>query len=53
MSCTFWNRRRRLRQQLGIERKVKEEVPESMVEPSEEPDTKEKKPPPRKKEAQS
>lgn len=25
MSCTFWNMRRRLRQQLGIERAVAEE----------------------------
>lgn len=53
MSCTFWNRRRRLRQQLGVEREAKEEIPETMVEPSEVPDRNAKKPPPRKKEAQS
>lgn len=26
MSCTFWNMRRRMRKQLGIEREVKEEI---------------------------
>ena len=25
MSCTFWNMRRRLRKQLGIEREIEEE----------------------------
>lgn len=25
MSCSFWNMRRRLRKQLGIEREIKEE----------------------------
>lgn len=25
MSCSFWNMRRKLRQQLGIEREIKEE----------------------------
>lgn len=53
MSCTFWNRRRRLRQQLGIEREAKEEVPETQVEASEVPDTSAKKPPPRKKEGKA
>lgn len=49
MSCTFWNMRRRLRQQLGAEREVKEKSPP----PEQIPDTNTKKPPPRKKEAQS
>lgn len=49
MSCTFWNRRRRLRQQIGIEREVKEESPP----PEQIPNANTKKPPPRKKEDKS
>lgn len=53
MSCSFWNRRRRLRQQLGMEREVKEESSEAKIEASEVSDTSAKKPPPRKKEGKA